>query len=101
MERITHLANIWAVEEHKCFVLCPNSKSVFLKQPLVPRTQKLPIGTRTLGSREPPAPLGDGPLRRCDVHSFMPFAGERQGDEARAKQNVFYTQGDLGRINWS
>lgn len=24
VERITHLANIWAAEEHKCFVLSPN-----------------------------------------------------------------------------
>lgn len=53
MERIAHLANIWAAEEHKCFVLSPNGKSVFLKQPLVPCTQKLPVGTSMFGSASP------------------------------------------------
>lgn len=76
VERITYLANIWAAEEHKCFVLSPNSKSVFLKQPPVPCAQKLPVGTSTFGSHELLALPGNSPL--CQY--ALCLLQERQGD---------------------
>lgn len=74
VERITHPANIRAAEEHECFVPSPNSKSVFLKQPLVPCAQELPVGTGTCGSHPGMVPSAD-PLSTAPC-----LLQERQGD---------------------
>lgn len=76
VERITHPANIWAAEEHKCFTQSPNGKSVLLRQPPVPWAQKLPVGMGTFGSHESLSLPGEGPLCQYALPSIMPGMGE-------------------------
>lgn len=75
-ERITHAANIWAAEEHKCFVLSPNAKSGFSEAVLVPPAQRLPAGRSTARSVRPER--GQSPLPICSSQ-FQKIAVCRRG----------------------
>lgn len=59
VERITHLANIWAAEEHKCFVPSPNGTCFSEAASGTPCTEAACLHEHAGGHD---VPTGDGPL---------------------------------------
>lgn len=84
VERITHPANIRAVEEHKCSVPSPNAKSVFSEAVLVPLLHRSCLWAGAWPGLSPER--GQSPLPTCSPQ-FRAFC--RRGRVVRLEQNSF------------